>query len=175
MRELHAWHGDRRRHSPDATADGHVTRAHDPPNREVLRDLATRIAKHLEYRKVVEAAEARSPADQLKPKEARLEQAPAETRDKPAGKIAERRQPSEKQAEKQRRPERSRLPSDTTMQVTVGLTLFGSSLADAFKVSPGRWDAVAASFVGAVAAGVAWGNKRWKDKHGNRPEDRTVD
>jgi hypothetical protein len=79
MRELHAWHGDRRRHSPDAAADAHVVRAHDPPNREILRDPAARIAKHLEYRKVVEAAEARSTADQFKRKEARLEHTPAET------------------------------------------------------------------------------------------------
>ena len=57
------------------------------------------------------------------------------------------------------------------MQVAAGAGIFVSSVAEAVNILPGRWDAVAASFVGAAAAGVAWGNKRWKDKHGNRPED----
>jgi hypothetical protein len=43
--------------------------------------------------------------------------------------------------------------------------------ADALNVLPGKWDAVAASFLGAAVASVAWGNRRWKDRHGSRPED----
>jgi hypothetical protein len=170
MRELHAWHGDRR-HAPDAAADHPAGRAHDSPKLEVLRDPAVRVAKSLEYREIVKAAEARYAAEHLTPNEARAVHAPPETRDKPAGKITERREPPESQGQKQRKPERPRLPSNDTMQVAVGATVFVSSVADAVNVLPGRWDAVAASFIGAVAAGVAWGNKRWKDKHGNRPED----
>jgi hypothetical protein len=30
---------------------------------------------------------------------------------------------------------------------------------------PARLDAVAASLLGAVVAGAAWGNKRWRDEH----------
>jgi hypothetical protein len=41
---------------------------------------------------------------------------------------------------------------------------------DPSSVLPGRWDAVAASALGAMAADRAWGNKRWKDEHGHRPE-----
>ena len=183
MRELHPWHGEHRRHAPDAAADTSRNRAGDSPKHEVRRDPAVRVAKHLEYRKTVEAYEARHAAAQPRPQEqprsqevrpepqeARPEHAPPESRDKPSGKIAERRIASESQEEKQRKPERSRLPSDSAMQVAVGVTVFASSVADAVNVLPGKWDAVAASFIGVLAAGVAWGNKRWKDKHGNRPE-----
>jgi hypothetical protein len=64
MREVHAWHGDRRHHAPDAAADTPASRAHDLPKRDspkhdILRDPAARMAKHLEYRRIVEAAPAR--------------------------------------------------------------------------------------------------------------------
>ena len=145
MRELDAWHGDRRHHAPDTAADTPATRAHDSPKHEILRDPAVRIAKHLEYRKIAEAAQAEHAAGQLKPAETRPEHEPPETRDKPASKIAERREPPENQEQKQRRPERPWLPSNETTQVAAGVGIFVSSIAEAVNILPGRWDAVAAS------------------------------
>jgi hypothetical protein len=170
MRELHAWHGDHRHHAPDAGADTSVTAAHDSPKHEVLRHPAARVAEHLEYRKIVEA-QLKYAAEQPEPREARLNRPPPETRDNPASKIAKRRTAPENQEQKQGKPERSWLPSDATMHVAAGAGVFVSSVVDAVNVLPGRWDAVVASFLGAVVAGVAWGNKRWKDRDGNRPED----
>jgi hypothetical protein len=170
MRELHGWHGDRR-HAPDAAADAPAARAHDAPKYEVLRDPEVRKAEFFKYQKIVEAAEAKYAAEQLKPKEAQPEHAPPETRDQPASRIAKQWEPLEDQREKRRRPERSRLPANDTTQMVAGIGIAVSSVADALNVLPGRWDAVAASFLGAAVAGVAWGNRRWKDKHGTRPED----
>jgi hypothetical protein len=155
MRELHARHGDRRA-TPDAATDSSA--AHPPGFRhqiEVLRDPEVRMAKHLEYRKKVEEAYAN----------------PSESPDKPASKIAERREPAERQEEKQRKPERSRLPDDATAQFAGGIGIAVTSLAAVLHVMPAGWDAVATSFLGAAISGVAWGNKRWKDKHGDRPKD----
>jgi hypothetical protein len=155
MRELHARHGDRRA-TPDAATDSSA--AHPPGFRhqiEVLRDPEVRMAKHLEYRKKVEDAYAN----------------PSETRDRPASKIAERRDRLESQEQERRRPERSRLPTNETANFALGIGVAASALSDALNVVPARWDAVAISFLGAAVSGVAWGNKRWKDKHGNRPED----
>lgn len=167
MRELHSRDGDRR-DAPDAGADISVKRSHESPKLEVLRDPEVRIAKRLEYQKLVEA---RYAPEQLKPEPAKPENAPAETRDEPAGKIGERRESLADQANKRKTPERPRLPSNETAQLFVGVSIAASSVADAVNVLPGRWDAVATSALGAVAAGIAWGNKRWKDKHGHRPED----
>ena len=110
MRELHAWHEAKRhyRHVLDAAAGAPAARACDSPEYEVLRDPPARVAKHLEYRKIVEAAEARYAAGQIEPQEAKPGHAPPETRDKPAGKIAERRVPPENRQHKQRRPEPDR-------------------------------------------------------------------
>ena len=113
-------------------------------------------------------------AEQAKPKEEQLEHAPVETRDKHASKIAEQGEPLASQREKQRRPERSRLPANDTTQMVAGIGIALSSVADALNVLPGRWDAVAASFLGAAVASAAWGNRRWKDRHGSRPEDRAA-
>jgi hypothetical protein len=66
MRELQAWQGDPRP-APDATADAAATRTESSPEHEVLRDTPSRIAKHLEYCKVVEATEAKYAADQGQP------------------------------------------------------------------------------------------------------------
>jgi len=172
MRELHAWHGDRR-HAPDATADTLASRGHDAPRHAVLRDPAERIAKHLEYQKVVAAAETEYAARHRKLDGARPEHTPLEARDRPASKIAGRWDRPETQEQTQRKPERSRLPSNEATQAAAGASIFISSVIEAAGLLPGRWDAVAASFLGAVVAGVAWGNKRWKDRHGHghRPED----
>lgn len=65
MRELRAWHGDRR-HAADANAEMSPTvRALDLPKPDVLRDPADRAAKHLGYHKIVEAAQGGA-ADQTK-------------------------------------------------------------------------------------------------------------
>jgi hypothetical protein len=198
MRELHAaWHehGGRHRRGHDAIgpADIRLARVHDSPTPEardspklkMLLDPEARKAERLKYQQKVEATEAaytakhakpgsgdrRQAPEQPGPQEARPEPAPPETRDKPASRIAERRDPLESQREEQRKPERSRLPSNEMSQAVAGVGVALSSVADALNVLPGRWDAVAASFLGAMVAGVAWGNKRWRDRHGNRPED----
>src|ERR1700722_11067625 len=58
MHELQAWQDDRHQ-APDVTADAAATRPGSSPEHEVLRDTPSRIAKHLEYCKVVEATEAK--------------------------------------------------------------------------------------------------------------------
>ncbi len=68
-----------------------VTRARDSPKYEVLRDPAVRLAKHLEYRAVVDAAQAKDTSGQFAAKESGPEHAPPETRDRAAGTIAGRR------------------------------------------------------------------------------------
>lgn len=173
MRELDGWHGDRRR-GPDAAVDGSAGHAPRTVLIEILRDPEVQRAKQLEYDKKVREAYARYAAEQLKVHEAKPEQpehAPPENTDRPADKIAERRDRLESQEEERRRPERSRLPANETAQWALGIGVALSSLSDALNVLPAKWDAVAIGFLGAAVSGVAWGNKRWKDKHGNRPED----
>jgi hypothetical protein len=195
MRELHGWHADHGRHARDAhaPADNPVTRTRDSPKHaaqdalklRMLLDPEARKAARLAYRQKVEAAEAgyaarharprpgdqARPPGELKPGEPEPEHASAGARDRPASEIAARRKPLDWQREERRRPERPRLPANETTQMAAGIGVTLSSVADALNVLPGRWDAVAASFPGAAVAGVAWGNKRWKDRHGHRPED----
>jgi hypothetical protein len=195
MRELHGWHGDHGRHARDthAPADSPVTRthdspkhaAHDTPKLRMLLDPEARKAARAAYQQKVEAAEAEyvgrharprpgdqgRPPGQLEPGEPKPDRVSPEARDRPASEIAGRRKSLDWQREERRRPERSRLPGNETTQVVAGIGVTLSSVADALNVLPGRWDAVAASFLGAAVAGVAWGNKRWKDRHGHRPED----
>jgi len=71
MRELQAWQGDRHQ-APDATADAAATRTESSPEHEALRDTPSRIAKHLEYCKVVEATEAKYAAEQGQSERSRL-------------------------------------------------------------------------------------------------------
>ena len=70
MRELLAWHSDRRR-NPQTAAEILVTRTYEAPKYEVLRNPAERAAKHFEYRQLVEAIEARYTVDQFNPEVAR--------------------------------------------------------------------------------------------------------
>jgi hypothetical protein len=167
MRELRDWHGDRHRHARDAAADVHAKHAADSPRLRVLSDPEVRKAEFFKYQKIVQEHEAKHATGRLKPQEAKPEHAPPETRDKPAGKIAERTKPPERQEQKQRKPERSRLPANDTTQMVAGIGIAVSSVADALNILPGKWDAVAASFLGAAVASVAWGNRRWKDRHGS--------
>ena len=71
MHELQAWQDDRHQ-APDVTADAAATRPGSSPEHEVLRDTPSRIAKHLEYCKVVEATEAKYAAEQGQPQRSRL-------------------------------------------------------------------------------------------------------
>lgn len=171
MRELRDWHGEHHRHARDAGADVHPKHAADPPRLRVLRDAEVRIAEALKHRNAVREYEAKHAAGHPKPQEAKPEHAPPENRDKPSSKIAERTKPPERQEQKQRKPERSRLPAADTAQMVAGNGLAIVSVAVFLNALPERWETVAASVLGAVVANVAWGNRRWKDKHGNRPED----
>jgi hypothetical protein len=193
MRELHGYHGEHRRNAHDAATDAPVTRAHDGPKhaahdslrQRMLLDPEARKAEHLKYRQKVEAAEAEYAARHAKPKPGDQARAPEqlkpqepnqntrfpETRDKPASRIDERTKEPEGQREDRRTPERSRLPRSDTAQMVAGYGIALASLADAVNILPGKWDAVLTGFLGAAVATVAWANRRWKEKHGHRPED----
>jgi hypothetical protein len=197
MRELHGRHeADRHphRHAHDAAAatDTPAARAHDAPKHaahdslklKMLLDPEARKAEFLKYQKAVGAYEARHAAGQDKPdggdrgqaveqlrrSESRPEHVPAETQDKPAAGIAKRRETAEQQEQKQARPERSWLPRADVVQAVSNIGMFATSIAVALNDIPGKWDAVAASAVAAVVANVAWANRRWKEKHGDRSE-----
>lgn len=151
----------------------------------MLRDPEARKAARLAYQQKVEAAEAgyaarharpapgdrpRTP-DQRGPREPDPEHAPPEPRDKPAGKIADRGKPSGRQREEGRTPERPRLPKTDTVDMLARNGLAVASVAVAFNLLPDSWEKVAASVAAAVIGNVAWANRRWKERHGNRPED----
>jgi hypothetical protein len=180
MREVRGYHGEHRRHARDAhtPADNPATRPHDAPKQAAhdslklkMLDPAARVAEQLRYRKVVdESYKPNHAAEQLRPQEAKPEQAPPETRDKPARRIASRDLPEHKQETRKRKPERSWLPSNETSQVVVSLDALFTVINASYHVVPGKVDAIGAAALGVVVAGVAWANKRWKDRHGNRPE-----
>jgi hypothetical protein len=198
MRELHGYHGEHRRHARDAAApaDTHGRHArdraheapkhasHDAPKFKILRDPEARKAEHLKYQQKVEAAEAEyaarhakpKPGDQsraperLKPQEAIPEHAPPESRDKPSSRIASRDLPEHKEAAWKGKKERSWLPSNETSQVVVSADALFTAINASYHIVPGKVDGIAAAALGLVVAGVAWANKRWKDKHGDRPE-----
>lgn len=195
MRELLGYHGEHRRHAGDAhaLADNPATRAHDSSKHaaqdarklRMLLDPEARKAARLAYQQKVEATEAEyaarharpkpgeqsQAAERLRPKESEPDRTPLETRDVPASKIAGRWERPAEQEPKQRKPERSRLPKNDTAQLVAGYGVAIASLADAADLLPDRWDKVAASFVAAAVATVVWANRRWKDKHGHRPDD----
>jgi hypothetical protein len=179
MRELHGWHGDHGRHAQDAAPDAHAKHAPDSPKHaaqdamklKMMTDPAARVAEHLRYRKVVEAYEAQHAAEQLKPQEAKPEQAPPETRDKLARKIAEKWDSPESQREERRKPERSWLPRADMVKAISDIGMLATTVAVALGDAAAKWDAVAACAATAVVSNVAWANRRWKEKHGDRPED----
>jgi hypothetical protein len=89
MRELHAWHSDRR-HAPDTPADHPGAHARDTPKHAILSDPAERVARALEYRKTVEAHQAADyAARHAKPQDTRPDHAP-DSMDKPSSRIAAR-------------------------------------------------------------------------------------
>jgi hypothetical protein len=63
------------------------------------------------------------------------------------------------------------LPSNEIAQFAFSLGVVTTTVADVLDIMPVKLDAVAASLLGAVVGSVAWANKRWKDKHADRPED----
>jgi len=186
MREVHGRHEARRdphRHAHDALEatdapparahDGPKHAAHDAPKFKMLLDPELRKAEHLRHRKTVEAYEAKHAAGQRKPQEANPEHTPPETRDKPTSKLADKWDPQESQREERRRPERSWLPRADMVKAVSDIGMLATAFAVALGDASAKWDAVAASAVTAVVSNVAWANRRWKEKHGDRdrPED----
>lgn len=195
MRELHGYHGEHARHArdPHAPADNPATRAHDHPKHaardslkpRMLLDPEARKAARLDYQRKVEAAEAEyaarharpgpgdqpRPPHQRRPQQPKPEHAPPESRDQPAAKIAGREKPPGRQREEGRTPERPRLPKTDTVDMLARNGLAVASVAVAFNLLPDSWEKVAASAAAAVIGNVAWANRRWKERHGNRPED----
>lgn len=174
MREVHDWHGGRHRHVRDADVDApkHARdHAHNPRKLEILSDPAARVAESLRYRKSVQEYQAKHAPDQLKPQEAKSEHTPPETLDKPTSAIAKRAIPEAREARRQPRPERPRLPSNEATQFAVSIGALASNVADVLGLIPSRADGLAVGTLAAVVAGVAWGNKRWKDRHGDRSKD----
>lgn len=174
MRELHDWHeADRHphRHARDAPTDVHAKHAADPPRFRVLSGPEERKAEFFKYQKIVQGYEAKHAAGRLGPQEAKPETAPPETRDKAASRIASRDLPESKEVARKQKPERSWLPSNEIGQVAVSLDALFTTVNASYHVIPGKVDGIFAAALGAVVAGVAWANKRWKDKHhGDRPE-----
>jgi hypothetical protein len=182
MRELHGWHEAKRdphRHAHDAVADAPGKHARDSPKHaahdslkfKMLLNPEARKAEHLRHRKAVQEYEAKHAAGQLKPQEAKRETTPPESRDKPASRIASRDLPESKEVTRKQKPERSWLPSNEIGQVGVSLDALFTTVNASYHVIPGRVDGIFAAALGVVVAGVAWANKRWKDKHhGDRPE-----
>jgi hypothetical protein len=174
MRELHDWHEAKRdapRHVRDSVVDVHPKHAADPPRFQVLRDAQVRIAETLRYRNAVQEYEAKHAAGHLKPQEAKPEHAPPENRDKPTSKLAKKWDSPESQQEERRRPERSWLPRADAVKAISDFGILATTIAVALGDAAARWDAVAAGAATAVVSNVAWANRRWKEKHGDRPED----
>ncbi len=77
----------------------------------------------------------------------------------------------ERQEQKQEKPERSRLPRTDTVQMLSGNILAVATGAVALGLLPGSWEKVTAGIASAVIGNITWANRRWKERHGNRPED----
>jgi len=181
MRELRDWHGDHHRHARDAAADAPAKHAADSPQLRVLRDPEVRKAEFFKYQKTVQEYEAKHAAGQLKPQEAKPENAPPETRERPStdretkaalAEVDERTARLPDQAAKKRKPERSWLPRADLVKAISDVGMLATAVAVALGDAPAKWDAVAASAVTAVVSNVAWANRRWKEKHGDRSEGR---
>jgi hypothetical protein len=170
MRELHGRHA---RDRDDQGADAprrHARDAHQPRH-EAVHDAAARTAYALEYRQRVEAECAAYNGRHTRPQDARVGHSPADSTDKPASRIAGRDISGHEEAARRRKPERSWLPSNETSAVAVSLDALFTVVNASYHIIPGKVDGIAAATLGVVVAGVAWANKRWKDKHhADRPE-----
>jgi hypothetical protein len=196
MRDLHGsdGHGEHRRRARDAAAGTHAGHACDGPKHaandvlklRMLLDPEARKKAHLDYQKTA-AAEAPagytarhakfSPGDQagaiemFKSGELKPEQAPPEARDQPARAIRKRRDSPGGQRQEQTHREHSRLPSNEATAFAVSVSSLLSLVAETANVIPVRAEGIVGGSLAAVLAGVAWGNRRWKDKHGDRSKD----
>jgi hypothetical protein len=183
MRELHGWHEanrDPRRHAHDAAADAPGKHAaHDSPKFKVLLDPAVRTAEHLRHRKTVDAYQAKHAAGQPKPQESKPEHAPPESRERAnedreisaaLAEVDERTTRLPVQAAKKEKPERSWLPRADMVKAVSDIGMLVTTIAVALGDASAKWDAVAAGAVTAVVSNVAWANRRWKEKHGDRSE-----
>jgi hypothetical protein len=168
MREWHARHG---RDGGVQDLDMPVTHARGQSRSpEPIRDSETRIREALEYRERVDAVYAAYKAGQLESHETRAERVVAESAEKPASRIDSRAISEHKEEARRQKPERSWLPSNETTQVAVSVSTLFSIISNVYHIMPDKPDAIAAGALGVVLSGVAWANKRWKDKHGDRPE-----
>jgi hypothetical protein len=179
MRELHGWHGDRHRHAQDAAVDVHAKHAADSPRLRVLWDPEVRKAEFFKYQKRVLEYEAKHAAGQLKPQEEKPEHTPPEIRECPSAdretkaalaEVDERTARLPDQAAKKRKPERSWLPRADMVKAISDIGMLVTATAAALGDVPAKWDVVAASGVAVVVSNIAWANRRWKEKHGDRPE-----
>ena len=153
-----------------ADAPGRHVRDSHQPRREEAFDAAARLACALEYRQRVDAVYAAYEAKHAKPQDARPDHALDVNADRPAARIADRELPEHKEGAWKRKQERSWLPSNEISQVAVSVDALFSVVNASYHVIPGKIEGIAAAALGVVVAGVAWANKRWKDKHGDRPE-----
>ena len=131
-------------------------------------------------RRAAEAYEAKHAAGQPKPQESKPEHAPPETREHAAkdretkaalAEVDERTARLPVQAAKKEKPERSWLPRADMVKAISDIGMLATAIAVALGDASAKWDAVAAGAVAAVVSNVAWANRRWKEKHGDRPED----
>ena len=192
MRELHGRHeADRHphRHAHDAVAatDPPAARAHDAPKHaahdslklKMLLDPEARKAEFLKYQKAVRAYEARHAAGQGKPQEAKPEHASPETREHAIkdretraalAEVDERTARLPVQAAKKEKPERSWLPRADMVKAVTDISMFATAIGAAIGGVSAKWDVVAVSAATAIVSNVAWANRRWKEKHGDRSE-----
>jgi hypothetical protein len=179
MRELQGYHGEHRRHAPDATAATDAPgrhardRAHDAPKFKVLLDPEARKAEHLRYRKAVEAAyEPKHAADQLKPHETKPEHAPPDARDKPAAGIARRRLEESNQAGDVARREKPRF-MDKALNFWTAASGFALTMAaEQFHLIPPGLASEISKAIEVAALGIIWRQgERTENRDGNRPKD----
>lgn len=189
MREWHDWLGHDRGDSGDQEPDVPAESARGQPrSSEVIRDPETRTVLSLEQRERVDAAyEGYRPRHAKDQPESRARQGLAPDRTAPEAipehrtadpetraalaAVEERSAALPGQAAKKAKPERSWLPSNATAGFAVGIGLSLSAVADYLNFMPVKTEELVTAFLGTVISGVAWGNQRWKDKHGDRSED----
>jgi hypothetical protein len=183
MRELRDWHGHgehRPRHAHDATADAPARHARDTPKHaahdglklKMLLDPEFRKAEHLRYRKTVDAYEPKHAAGKLKPQEAKPEQAPSETRDKPAAGIAKRRLEESNQVPDVAAKEKPRFKDKAVAFWAAASGWAVTTAADHLHVIPPGLASEIAGAIGVVALGILWRqSERTENRDGNRPKD----
>jgi hypothetical protein len=181
------------KHARDRAHEAPKHASHDSPKFKILWDPEARKAERLKYEQKVEAAEAeyagkhakpkpgdqpRTP-DQRKPQESKPEHAPPETRERLSAdretqaalaEVDERTARLPDQAAKKQKPQRSWLPRADMVKAISDVGMLVTTIAVALGDASAKWDAVAAGAVTAVVSNIAWANRRWKEKHGDRSE-----